>query len=103
MTHPAATATTITATLIATTPAQPTLPGWAVLAALALALPLAYAIVCAAAPFGACRRCHGVGKTLTPNGHVKRWCRRCEGTGLRLRWGRRLFNYLRALRRAGTR
>ncbi|MEV4575424.1 hypothetical protein AB0K16_19440 [Nonomuraea jabiensis] len=103
MTHLAATATTITATLIATTPAQSTLPGWAVLAALALAPPLSYAIACAAAPFRACRHCHGVGKTLTPNGHLKRWCHRCDGTGLRLRWGRRLFNYLRRLHQAGTR
>ncbi|MBF8185680.1 hypothetical protein ITP53_07995 [Nonomuraea sp. K274] len=60
-------------------------------------------MVCAATPFGACRHCHGVGKTLKPNGHLKRWCHRCDGTGLRLRWGRRLFNYLRQLHRAGTR
>ncbi|MEV5495626.1 hypothetical protein AB0M50_09495 [Nonomuraea fuscirosea] len=99
MTHLAATATTITATLIATTSADTTLPGWTVLAALPLALPLAYAIVCAAAPFGRCRRCKGVGKTLKPNGRLNRWCRRCDSTGLRLRAGRRLYNYLRRLSR----
>ncbi|TMR89085.1 hypothetical protein EJK15_62700 [Nonomuraea basaltis] len=61
---------------------------------------LGYAAACAADPFGRCRRCKGHGKTLKPNGRVKRWCRRCDGTGLRLRLGRRLYNYLRRLHRA---
>lgn len=105
MTHPAATATTHPATLIATvSDLLPSLP--VILAALVLAAlvwGLGYAAACAATPFGRCRRCHGHGKTIKPNGRVKRWCRRCDGTGLRLRWGRHLFNYLRRLHRDGTR
>ncbi|MFI6485564.1 hypothetical protein ACIBH1_47200 [Nonomuraea sp. NPDC050663] len=87
MTFLAATATTDPATNIATL-----LP---LLAFLALALwALGYAAACTAAPFARCTRCHGRGKTLTPRGHLKKWCRRCKGTGLRLRWGRRLYNVL---------
>ncbi|MFI6388699.1 hypothetical protein [Nonomuraea sp. NPDC050540] len=74
---------------------------WLVLAALVWAL--IYTAKCAAAPFTGCRRCHGAGKKIKPNGRIKRWCRRCDGTGLRLRWGRRAYNYLRRLRRDGTR
>lgn len=91
----------------ATNPAATHLPPTAVMIALlvlaTLAWGLGYAAACAAAPFGRCRRCHGHGKTLTPNGKVRRWCRRCDSTGLRLRWGRRLFNYLRRLHQNGTR
>ncbi|GAA3180572.1 hypothetical protein [Nonomuraea roseoviolacea] len=97
MTHPAATATTHPATLIATLP-----PLSVVLAALALGAllwGLGYATACAVTPFGRCRHCNGHGKSIKPNGRVKRWCRRCDGTGLRLRIGRRLFNYLRRLHR----
>jgi hypothetical protein len=52
----------------------------------AVAAALAYALACAAAPFGPCR-CHGH-DTL---------CRRCDGTGHRVRVGRRLWTYLRRL------
>ncbi|MEV0592462.1 hypothetical protein [Nonomuraea cavernae] len=97
MTPLAATATTHLATTVAT----PTLASF--LAVLALLWLLGYAAVCAADPFGCCRRCKGPGKTLKPNGRVKRWCRRCDGTGLRLRIGRRLFNYLRRLHRDAAR
>ncbi|MEV0146322.1 MULTISPECIES: hypothetical protein [unclassified Nonomuraea] len=85
MTHLTATATTTTATVI--------------VAALILLWLLGYAAACAADPFARCRRCHGVGKTLKTNGSVGRWCRRCDATGLRLRLGRRLYNYLRHLSR----
>lgn len=63
---------------------------------------LGYAAACAADPFGRCPRCHGNAKVIKPNGRVKRWCRHCDGTGLRLRLGRRLYNYLRRLRRDAT-
>lgn len=101
MTFLAATATTPAATL---SPALPTLAAIAAAAFLALLVwALGYAAACAASPFGRCRRCDGHGKTIKPNGRVKRWCRHCDGTGLRLRWGRRAFNYLRRLRREATR
>ncbi|MEU4230049.1 hypothetical protein AB0F17_37640 [Nonomuraea sp. NPDC026600] len=96
MTPLAATATTHLATPVAT-------PIPAVAVALALLWLLGYAAACAADPFGCCRRCKGHGKTLKPNGRVKRWCRPCDGTGLRLRIGRRLYNYLRRLHRDGAR
>jgi hypothetical protein len=53
----------------------------------ALALTVPYALACALAPFGSCRRCH-TGDPL---------CRVCDGTGRRVRAGRRLWTYLRAL------
>jgi hypothetical protein len=59
-------------------------------AALALA---GYALACALAPFGSCRRCHG-GDPL---------CRACDGTGRRVRAGRWLWTYLRALYHDSTR
>ena len=55
------------------------------LTGLTLAVP--YALACALAPFGPCRRCHR-GDPL---------CRPCDGTGRRVRVGRRLWTYLRAL------
>ena len=45
----------------------------------ALALTVSYALTCITWPFGPCRR--------------------CQGTGLRLRYGRRLWNYLARLNR----
>jgi hypothetical protein len=46
-----------------------------------------YALACALAPFGPCQRCH----------HTDPQCRACDGTGRRVRLGRRLWTYLRAL------
>jgi hypothetical protein len=60
-------------------------------AALALALP--YALACALVPFGACRRCH----------RTDPLCRACDGTGRRVRLGRRLWTYVRALYHDSTR
>jgi hypothetical protein len=60
------------------------LPLLASLTALVLA---GYALACALAPFGSCRGCHR-GDPL---------CRACNGTGRRVRLGRRLWTYLRAL------
>ena len=66
------------------------LPLLASAAGLALA---GYALACALVPFGACRRCHA-GDPL---------CRACDGTGRRVRLGRRLWTYLRALYHDSTR
>ena len=46
-----------------------------------------YALACAVAPFGPCRRCR----------HEDPLCRHCDGTGRRVRLGRRLYTYLRSL------
>ena len=72
-----------------------------------LAVTLGYAGVCAASPFGPCRKCRGLGYALTTDrkGRAKRGkaCRRCRTTGLRLRTGRRLHNAWRRIHAAGTR
>ncbi|RJL29951.1 hypothetical protein [Bailinhaonella thermotolerans] len=89
MPHLIATATTHPATPTATFPTLAAGVGWFLLAAALAAL--IYAAMCAVAPFGPCPRC-------APGKGRKRkaaHCRHCDGTGLRLRTGRRLFNYLR--------
>jgi hypothetical protein len=48
----------------------------------------AYALGCALAPFGVCTRCRNARDPL---------CRACDGTGRRVRTGRRVWTYLRAL------
>lgn len=72
-----------------------------------LAVTLCYAGVCAASPFGDCRRCRGFGyKTKTDRkGRPKRGreCRRCDGTGKRIRIGRHLWNRWRVVHHDGTR
>jgi hypothetical protein len=65
----------------------------------ALALTVSYALTCITWPFGPCRRCDGAGKFKSSLGRLYRHCRRCQGTGLRLRYGRRLWNYLARLNR----
>ncbi|MER5713531.1 hypothetical protein [Streptomyces sp. NPDC002122] len=76
-------------------------------ALLLLATLTGYALLCAASPFGTCRKCRGLGyKTvLDRKGRPKRDkpCRRCKSHGKRLRVGRRLHNHSRAIHRAGTR
>lgn len=51
---------------------------------------LCYAAVCAVKPFGTCRRCDGRGRRGL--GLRSRLCRHCDGTGIRIRFGRHLFN-----------
>ncbi|MFD3943597.1 hypothetical protein [Streptomyces sp. NPDC058579] len=80
-------------------------------ALLAIALPLfvtlGYAALCAASPFGQCRKCDGLGFALTTDrkGKPKRGkhCRRCQGHGIRIRLGRHLFNIAARIHRDGTR
>ncbi|MFE6714870.1 hypothetical protein [Streptomyces sp. NPDC057695] len=66
-----------------------------------------YTLLCAASPFGTCRKCQGLGSTvvLDRKGRPKRAkpCRRCKGRGKRLRVGHRLSNHSRTIHRAGTR
>ena len=63
-----------------------------------------YWIMCAAFPFGHCRRCKGTGKRYSPfSRRIFRLCPRCDGTGRRVRVGRRIYEYLRGEHKAGTR
>jgi DnaJ-class molecular chaperone len=66
------------------------------LAGLALAVITGgYALACTVAPWGRCRKCHGIGRKTTRSSKVARaWCRRCDGTGLRVRVGRRLWTWI---------
>ncbi|MDQ0985947.1 MULTISPECIES: hypothetical protein [Streptomyces] len=68
---------------------------------------LSYASLCAASPFGNCRKCRGWGfATKTDRkGRPKRGkdCRRCKATGKRIRIGRHLYNVAARLHRNGTR
>lgn len=87
----AATATTLTAP--ETTPVIGSLTGLLLVAA---AVTLGYAFTCWIWPFKPCRRCTGSGKLRAPfNTRALRIHPRCGGTGLRLRTGRRLYEYLR--------
>lgn len=69
---------------------------------------LCYAALCAASPFGTCRKCKGWGSKVRVGrytGRLKRGavCRRCDGYGRRIRIGRHLYNVVSRLRREGTR
>ncbi|MFF2651697.1 hypothetical protein [Streptomyces sp. NPDC058045] len=73
-----------------------------------LFLTLCYAALCAASPFGTCRKCKGWGAKVSVGRFSRRLkrgpvCRRCDGHGQRLRLGRHLYNALSGLRREGTR
>lgn len=62
---------------------------WLAMAGLVLWLG-GYAVLCAAKPFGPCRKCRGLGQ-VERFGKV-RMCPRCHGHRFRLRVGRRLHN-----------
>ncbi|MCE0535754.1 hypothetical protein LWF15_09530 [Kineosporia rhizophila] len=67
---------------------------------LALIVTLGYAFTCWIWPFKPCRYCHGSGKRRAPfDINAVRIHGRCNGTGLRLRNGRRLYEYLRTEQR----
>ncbi|MEY9876027.1 hypothetical protein ABH931_005534 [Streptacidiphilus sp. MAP12-33] len=72
-----------------------------------LIVTLGYGIVCAAQPFGRCRRCRGFGFHFKTDrrGRMRRGkdCRRCKATGYRIRTGRHLYNLALRLYREGTR
>ncbi|MGP3924781.1 hypothetical protein [Streptomyces sp. 8N616] len=71
-----------------------------------LAVTLCYATLCAAAPFGPCRRCRGFGFEMKHDrrGRLKRGknCRRCKATGRRIRVGRWIYNRALRIYRDGT-
>ncbi|MGW1564327.1 hypothetical protein ACWCQ1_49000 [Streptomyces sp. NPDC002144] len=77
---------------------------------LAIACPffvtLGYIGLCAASPFGNCRKCSGWGFEMKSDrkGRLKRGkdCRRCKATGKRIRVGRWLYNRWARIYRAGT-
>jgi hypothetical protein len=66
---------------------------------IALAVTFCYAALCAGRPFGTCRKCRPTDRR--PRGH--HYCRRCGGTRLRLRIGRRIWNFVHRLYTEGTR
>ncbi|GGO46442.1 hypothetical protein GCM10012287_16790 [Streptomyces daqingensis] len=59
-----------------------------------------YAALCAASPFGYCRKCSGTG--LRELRKRSKLCRRCRGQRRRLRVGRRLFHAGQRGREAGS-
>ncbi|MGW2281983.1 hypothetical protein [Streptomyces sp. NPDC001770] len=75
--------------------------------ALLLLITLSYSGLCAASPFGNCRKCRGFGFAMKTDrkGRTKRGkdCRRCKATGKRIRIGRHLYNVAARLHRDGTR
>ncbi|MFE4650501.1 hypothetical protein [Streptomyces sp. NPDC056707] len=75
--------------------------------ALFLFVTIGYSGLCAASPFGNCRKCRGMGHAITTDrkGKTKRGkdCRRCKATGKRIRVGRHLYNVAARLHRDGTR
>ncbi|MFC6015528.1 hypothetical protein ACFP2T_04870 [Plantactinospora solaniradicis] len=73
----------------------------AVAAILAL-ITLGYSGLCWIKPFKTCTRCAGTGHTTTCILRRNRACRRCDH-GLRLRTGRRVFNYFHHLRTEANR
>jgi hypothetical protein len=64
---------------------------------------LCYAALCAASPFGSCRHCAGTGRRDAGRGRSRRPCRHCDATGLRIRYGRHLWNVAARIHRNGTR
>ena len=60
---------------------------------LATSLAAGYALLCWILPFGRCYRCKKTGSHPRLITRRLRTCRRCRGAGLRLRTGRRLYNY----------
>jgi len=74
---------------------------------LLIGVTLCYVAVCAASPFGNCRKCRGMGHQLKTDrkGRLKRGkdCRRCHATGKRIRVGRWIYNRAARTYRAGTR
>ncbi|GAB3914626.1 hypothetical protein GCM10029964_126430 [Kibdelosporangium lantanae] len=64
------------------------------LALLAVVATLGYSLSCAFFPYKSCRYCRGYGKFRSSFLGGIRLCRACKGTGLRLRFGRRVYNAL---------
>ena len=88
-------------TLAAT--ATATVGGAAMILLILTIVTLGYLLQCWLYPFVSCRRCGGTGRHRSPIGRAFRLCRHCDGDGRRLRPGRHVINYLRALHERGTR
>ncbi len=71
-----------------------------------LAITLGYMLLCAASPFGRCRKCRGLGFALATDRHGRakrgKHCRRCDGHGIRIRLGRHLLNAAARIHHDGT-
>ncbi|GAA1821603.1 hypothetical protein GCM10009682_47270 [Luedemannella flava] len=83
--------------------ATPSATGAGLILLTLIVITLGYALACWLWPFTNCRRCHGTGKRHARfGGRAFGLCRRCDGTGRRLRPGRLVINYLRALHDKGS-
>jgi hypothetical protein len=60
---------------------------------------ICYTLLCWVLPFGRCLRCRGLGAHPHLITRRLRPCRRCHASGLRLRTGRRIWNYFARIRR----
>jgi hypothetical protein len=70
---------------------------WAIVAALgSLAV---YVGHCRFRPFADCRKCDGRGKFRSRTGRSWRRCRRCKGSGDRIRYGRKMWTKLAAVKK----
>jgi hypothetical protein len=58
-----------------------------------------YVIVCRVWPYAACRKCSGDGKFRSASGRSWRRCRRCKGSGERVRYGRRIWTKIAAVKK----
>jgi hypothetical protein len=53
-----------------------------------------YMLHCIVWPFRSCRKCEGRGRFPSPSGRSWQYCSHCGGRGAQLRFGRRLWAYL---------
>jgi hypothetical protein len=67
-----------------------------------LPVTLGYAGLCWVRPFGPCRKCRPR-INQKPRRRARLYCRRCNNTRLRLRTGRRVWNFVHRLYTEGTR
>lgn len=76
--------------------------GWVVFWAIVTAVGwgAGYVVACRLWPFGACRKCEGRGRFLSPSGRAWRHCRKCKGSGARVRAGRRAWTALMKVKKA---
>jgi hypothetical protein len=63
---------------------------------------LCYGLLCAASPFKRCRHCGGAGRLMS-RGRFGRPCSGCHAVGIRIRYGRHLWNVVARIHRDGTR
>ncbi|MFC9971833.1 hypothetical protein ACFVH6_13165 [Spirillospora sp. NPDC127200] len=68
-------------------------PSFAAWLALAVVVTIGYLIHCRVYPYRSCRYCDS-GKHRSATGRTWRYCRRCGGKGAQLRFGRRVWTYL---------